>query len=78
MFQKLRMQRLLRVQADSNSLNVGFTGRVARIAQVHQQGLKDRAARGAPDVEYHRRRILGFSDADRDLIRKQLFDYIDA
>ncbi|WP_395602849.1 phage virion morphogenesis protein [Pseudomonas sp. A1230] len=72
MFQKLRMVSFLKVQGDGNAISVGFTGRIARIARVHQFGLKDRPARGAPDVNYDRRELLGFTEADIDLIRDRL------
>ncbi|MGY2295016.1 phage virion morphogenesis protein [Pseudomonas yamanorum] len=69
MFKKLRTARYLKVRGDRNTVTVGFTGRVARIARVHQYGLKDRAERGAPEVRYEQREPLGFTDADLDLIR---------
>ncbi|WP_047230295.1 phage virion morphogenesis protein [Pseudomonas brassicacearum] len=72
MFQKLRTVSFLKVKGDGNNISVGFTGRIARIARVHQYGLKDRAERGAPDVRYEQREILGFIDADIDLIRDGL------
>ncbi|WP_039011038.1 phage virion morphogenesis protein [Pseudomonas brassicacearum] len=78
MFQKLRTASFLKVQGDGNAISVGFTGRIARIARVHQYGLKDRAERGAPDVKYEQREILGFTDTDLDLIRDQMLAYFTA
>lgn len=75
MFQKLRIASFLKVKGNGNSISVGFTGRIARIARVHQYGLKDRAERGAPDVRYEQREILGFIDADIDLIRDSVLTY---
>jgi phage virion morphogenesis (putative tail completion) protein len=75
MFKKLRTARYLKVRGGSNGTTVGFTGRIARIARVHQYGLKDRAERGAPDVKYEKREALGFTDADLDMIRDQLFSH---
>ncbi|KPG94478.1 phage virion morphogenesis protein [Pseudomonas sp. RIT-PI-r] len=72
MFKKLRTASFLKVQADGNATSVGFTGRIARIARVHQYGLRDRAERGGPDVAYEKRELLGFTDADIDLIRDDL------
>ena len=72
MFKKLRTASYLKVRGDSNAVTVGFTGRIARIARVHQYGLKDRAEPGAPDVRYEQREVLGFTDADLDLIRDSL------
>ncbi|MCO7626415.1 phage virion morphogenesis protein [Pseudomonas fluorescens] len=75
MFQKLRTASFFKVQGDSNAISVGFAGRVARIARVHQYGLKDRAAPAAPEVKFEQRAILGFTDAELDLIRDQMLIY---
>ncbi|MNF16366.1 Phage virion morphogenesis family protein [compost metagenome] len=53
-------------------ISVGFTGRIARIARVHQYGLKDRAEPGAPDVRYDKRELLGFTEVDINLIRDEI------
>lgn len=76
MFQKLRTASFLKVQGDGSAISVGFTGRIARIARVHQYGLKDRAERGAPDVQYEQRELLGFTEADLELIRDQLLNHL--
>lgn len=72
MFKKLKNATYLKARGDSNAITVGFTGRVARIARVHQYGLKDRAERGAPDVRYEQREVLGLTEADMDIIRDGL------
>ncbi|CRM58895.1 phage virion morphogenesis protein [Pseudomonas sp. 24 E 1] len=76
MFKKLRTASYLKVRGDSNAVTVGFTGRIARIARVHQYGLKDRAERGATDVRYEQREVLGFTEADIDLIRDSLLTHL--
>lgn len=76
MFQKLRTASFMKAQGDGNAISVGFTGRIARIARVHQYGLKDRAERGAPDVTYEQREVLGFTDSDSDLIRDGLLEHL--
>ncbi|MEW4956292.1 phage virion morphogenesis protein, partial [Enterobacter cloacae subsp. cloacae] len=45
-----------------------FTGKVQRIARVHQYGLKDRPNANAKDVQYAERQLLGFSQADKQLV----------
>lgn len=75
MFKKLRTTSFLKVQGDGNAISVGFTGRVARIARVHQYGLKDRAEHGAPDVRYEQREVLGFTEKDIDIVKDYLLDY---
>lgn len=76
MFKKLMTASYLKTLGDSNAVIVGFTGRIARIARVHQYGLKDRAERDAPDVRYHLREVLGFSEPDLDLIRDSLLNHL--
>jgi phage virion morphogenesis protein len=77
MFQKLRTARFLKVQCDRTAVSIGFKGQIARIARVHQYGLKDKAQRGASDVRYERREVLGFTDAELDQTRDSLLLYLD-
>lgn len=72
MFKKLRTASYLKVRGDSNAVTVGFTGRIARIARVHQYGLKDRAARGAPEVLYDQREVLGFTEDEKSKLYDKL------
>ncbi|MDD0998474.1 phage virion morphogenesis protein [Pseudomonas sp. TNT2022 ID1044] len=72
MFQKLRTSRYIKVQCDSNTISVGFTGRIARIARVHQYGLKDRAGRGVTEVKYFQREVLGLTKQNSDFIKAYL------
>lgn len=75
MFEKLRTVGFLKIQGDGNAISVGFTGRMARIARVHQFGLMDRAERSAPYIKYEQRTLLGFSDRDLDLIREEMLTH---
>lgn len=75
MFNRLRTASYLKVRGDSNAITVGFTGRIARIARVHQYGLKDRAERGAPEVRYEQRELLGLNETDLDIIRDALLQH---
>lgn len=76
MFKKLRTATYMKARGDSNAVTVGFTGRISRIARVHQFGLKDRAESGAPEVRYEQREVLGFTDEDLDLIRDTLINHL--
>jgi phage virion morphogenesis protein len=76
MFQKLRTSSLLKVQGDGNAIWIGYTGRIARIAKVHQYGLKDRAEQGAPNVKYEQRVVLGFTNAEHDMLRDTLLEHL--
>ena len=64
MFKKIPKASYLKAKGDGQSIIVGFTGRVARIARVHQYGLKDRAEADAPEVRYKLRQVLGLTKAD--------------
>lgn len=76
MFRKLGAAARLKLASDSNSVGIGFMARNARIARVHQYGLKDRSGRNSKSVQYAKRELLGFSDADLDLIRDKLIDHL--
>jgi len=76
MFTKLRTARWLRISGTADAAEVGFAGRVASIARVHQDGLRDRAAPDAPEVRYPKRPLLGFTGADREHIRDLLLRHL--
>ncbi|CAE6784760.1 hypothetical protein R69658_04242 [Paraburkholderia aspalathi] len=76
MFVKLRQARYLRTEIDSIGLTVGFAGRVARVARIHQFGESDRVAPGGPEYKYPARVLLDFSADDRELIRNMLLKHI--
>lgn len=76
MFAKLRQAKHLKLQSTADRIAIGFVGRTARLARVHQYGLRDRAERGAPDVQYERRQLLGLTDADLELIRDRLLEHL--
>lgn len=76
MFSKLRTARHLKVRTGAAGVAVGFTGRVARIARVHQEGVRDQVHPGGPTVRYPRRELLGFADADLKMIRDKLIEHL--
>lgn len=76
MFAKLRQTRYLRAESDAAGLAIGFAGRVSRIARVHQYGERDRVATGGPMYTYPARVLLGFSDADREMIRNIVLKHL--
>ncbi|MDO5609483.1 MAG: phage virion morphogenesis protein [Pseudomonadota bacterium] len=78
MFGKIKQARHLRVQASPSAATVEFAGRVARIARVHQYGLRDKVGRKGPDVRYDQRELLGFSGADRERIEDLLLQHFRA
>ena len=78
MFEKLKMVRYLKAKGTPHQGVIGFAGRVSRFARVHQYGLKDRVERGAPEVRYAKREVLGLSDEDLIQLRNKLLDGLEA
>ena len=76
MFVKLRTARWLKINATNDGAEVGFFGRVAPLARVHQDGSMDRVTPGGPAVRYPARPLLGFTPADRETIRGHLLQYL--
>ena len=68
MFQKLRTNRYMKASGRENSAVVEFTGKVQRIARIHQHGLKDRSNCHSSEVQYPQRKLLGVSFDDKHLI----------
>ncbi|SFU80190.1 phage virion morphogenesis protein [Halomonas korlensis] len=74
MFAKIRQAKFLKGRGMSDAATVGFAGRVARIARVHQYGLRDNVDRNGPWHDYPERRLVGYSDADRAVIRDMILE----
>lgn len=74
MFAKLRTSRFMKVTARNDSAVVEFTGKVQRMANVHQYGLKDKLGRNSTPVQYDARPLIGFNDEDRQVIEKIIID----
>jgi phage virion morphogenesis protein len=77
MFEKIRLQKNLKTEQDENQLSVGFFGRVARIARVHQEGLADKVdKKRGPEYRYPARPLLGFNAVDQAQIRDSLLRHL--
>ncbi|WP_415347578.1 phage virion morphogenesis protein [Enterobacter roggenkampii] len=76
MFQKLRTSRYMKANGRENSAVVEFTGKVQRIAQIHQYGLKDRPNPHSRDVQYAERQLLGFSQEDKQLVETLIIKHL--
>ncbi|MCA8165169.1 phage virion morphogenesis protein [Burkholderia cepacia] len=76
MFRKLRTARYLGIDVDDTGLAIGFDDRLSRIVRVHQEGQKAPVEPGGPLVQYPVRVVLGFSSADRELVRDRLLRYL--
>lgn len=73
-----RMKTKIKVLPDPGSATVGIVGRAARIAHVHQYGLRDAVKPGGKVVQYPERILLGFTDDDVERIRDLLLEHLAA
>ena len=76
MFKKLRTAKFMKVEASAEGLAIGFRSRAAYVARVHQEGLPERVARGGPEYTYPVRKLLGFSDTERERIIDQVLAHL--
>ena len=76
MFQKLRTARYMKASGRNDAAVVEFTGKVQRIARVHQLGLKDRPNPHSRDVQYSERQLLGFSLDDKEIIKNAILEHL--
>lgn len=76
MFSKLRTATYLKARASGDDATVEFTARVSRMARVHQDGGTDKVSPRGPTAHYPQRQLLGFTSADRDMIRDLLIEHL--
>lgn len=76
MFIKLRQAKHLKLRSDADSIALGISGRAGRIAQTHQYGLMDRPEPNGPEIRYARRELLGFTEAELEMIRDRLLQHL--
>ncbi|HBX2860699.1 TPA: phage virion morphogenesis protein, partial [Klebsiella pneumoniae] len=76
MFAKLRISRFMKATAGNDVAVVEFTGKVQRMVNVHQYGLKDKPSPNSGSVEYPARILLGFSPSDIDFASTKIVNYL--
>ena len=76
MFTKLRTNRYMKTNGTDNAAMVEFTGRVQRMARVHQEGLKDRPNRYSEGVNYEERQLLGINKGDSNIVEEIIMSYL--
>jgi len=76
MFAKLRTAKYMKTQASPNEAVVEFAGNVQRMARVHHHGLRNRPLRGAKEVPYSERPLLGVNKADKHLIAEIIVSHL--
>ncbi len=73
MFNKIRLAKYLKAEATANEASVGFNGRVAEIARVHQYGLTDKVSeKQSAEVKYPVRELLGLIGNDIENLKIQV------
>lgn len=74
MFQKLKTAKSLKIETDAKGLSVGFNQGVSKVAWVHQDGLTDtvRTRYNTIHVRYAKRVLLGFTDADTQMVEDEV------
>lgn len=76
MFAKLRGGKYMKAKGTDTDAVVEFTGRVQRIARIHQLGLEDAPAPGGAAVQYPKRELLGFSPDDQAIVERVIIEHL--
>jgi len=76
MFTKLRTSRYMKASCSNDAAVVEFTGKVQRIARVHQFGLEDAPNKHSKVVTYPVRQLVGVSDYDIKMIMKEVYIHL--
>lgn len=76
MFVKLRTAKYMKAKATNSEASVEFVGKVQRMARVHHYGLRDRPARGAKEVQYEARPLLGICESNVYAIEYIIITYL--
>ena len=76
MFARLRTNRFMKAKGSDSAAVVEFTGKVQRMARVHQYGLKDRPNRNSREVQYEARPLLGVSHEDKTTVLNLIISHL--
>lgn len=77
MFSKIRTAKYLKARGSAEAAEVGFTGHVARIADIHQKGRRAMVDRDGPRIRYPERRLIGYTDGDRERVMETVLQHLD-
>ena len=72
----LRKARRLKRNSSPAGLSIGYEGKDAGIARVHQYGLRDRPSPNSGMVDYPARRLLGIGRSDKRFLRDLLLRHL--
>ncbi|MEG2268834.1 MAG: phage virion morphogenesis protein, partial [Acinetobacter sp.] len=76
MFNLIKNAKYRRFERTAQGIAIGFAGRVAFIARVHQYGLRDKVEKDGPTVQYASRELLGFTVEEMDMIETEVLKFI--
>lgn len=76
MFGRIAQAKRLRLSSTPDYIALAFMAGNAKVARVHQYGLRDKPSPKQKDVQYSRRELLGFSPADLKLIEDKLIEHL--
>ena len=72
----IKNAKYMRFERTAQGIAIGFAGRVAFIARVHQYGLRDKVEKDGPTVQYASRELLGFTAEEMDMIETEVINFI--
>ncbi|OTU28911.1 phage virion morphogenesis protein [Acinetobacter pittii] len=80
MFMKLKTTKFMKIEKIPDGVTIGFDQRVSRLARIHQDGLVDTLKYNGRTfkVRYAQRILLGFTDAEVEIIEKDVFKLFDS
>lgn len=76
MFAKLRTNRYMKATGNDSAAVVEFTGKVQRIARVHQLGLMDKASLQSKSVLYPARILLALNESDISFVEEEISKHL--
>jgi phage virion morphogenesis protein len=76
MLQGMREIRRLALTATPGDIEIGYSGRTGRLAEVHHLGEVDAVAKDGPRVKYPARELLGWAADDIAYVRERLMQAV--
>gem|GEM_PF-103570 len=75
MFEKLRTARYMKMKATANQVSIGYEGRIARIAKIHQLG-KTAPVNSHVRYDYPERELLGATPDDIEMVHDMIIRHL--
>ncbi|AZP30619.1 phage virion morphogenesis protein [Acinetobacter pittii] len=80
MFMKLKTTKFMKIEKIPDGVTIGFDQRVSKLARIHQEGLIDTLKYNGRTfkVRYAQRILLGFTDAEVEIIENDVLKLFDS